>query len=128
MTVKDHIIAGLNEMKQSCEINEYVHELLLTRLDSMTAIISGYVSLAEAVNAELYNLDMEPSYTAYGEVMTPVSREEALKLFDSDTPIYLIYPDDTEGLCEDRREIESGDFCFAVEHNEPQSLLQGQTM
>ncbi|NLO86915.1 MAG: hypothetical protein GX096_16025 [Clostridiales bacterium] len=128
MTVKDHIIAGLNEMKQSGEINEYVHELLLTRVDSMTAIISGCGSIAEAINAELYGLDMEPSYTAYGEVMTPVSREEALKLFDSDTPIYLIYPDNTEGLCEDRGEIENGDFHFAAEHNEPQSLLQSQIM
>lgn len=124
MTVKDQITAGLVEMKQAGEINEYVHELLLTRIDSITAIISDCGSLGEAVKSELYGLDMDPGYTAYGEVMTPVSREEALRLYDVGTPIYRIYPDDNEGLCEDRADIESGDSHYAVEHDQPQSLVQ----
>lgn len=63
---------------------------------------------------------MDDSYSAYWSVMFPLSRQEALTLFDTgQIDIYLIYSDDTEAVCMTRDEIfthENG--CFGVEHNE----------
>ena len=121
MRVKDHIREGLDELRAAGRINKYVHALLLTRTNSLIAGDCG--DFYQTVRNELLGLGMHPDYTAYGEVMTPLSFEKALARFDQNEAVYFIFEDDTELLCECRSDIEADGF-FAAEHDMPQSLVQ----
>lgn len=123
MAVTDRITEKLNELVSSGEMYEYVHELLLTKQYSISKLYDDCKDMDEAIRQELSSLNMEPNYKGYGEFMIPISRKEALSDFDKDFPVFLIYPNDAEGLCDDRKEIESGDFYFANEIQTPQRLV-----
>jgi hypothetical protein len=47
-----------------------------------------------------------------------MTMEKTLELYDSDHPIYLLYPDDTESMAIDRSEIEAFDGIFGIERGE----------
>lgn len=48
--------------------------------------------------------------------MTPIdTKDEALKAFDKGEAVYLLYPDNTEGLAESRSDIENFDGYFGTE-------------
>lgn len=114
--VKEMILAGLTEMKDSGKINEPVYALLLTRLDSMTATISDCGSVEETVKCELYGLGLEPGYPYYGDTMVALTREEALTVFEQQSaPVFAVCGDGTEFELERREDIARGDYCFAIE-------------
>ena len=51
--------------------------------------------------------------------MTPIdTKDEALKAFDKGEAVYLLYPDNTEGLAENRSDIENFDGYFGIEKEE----------
>lgn len=52
------------------------------------------------------------------EDILPLTKVAALELFDSDHTIYLLYPDNTEGMALDREEIASHDGIFGIERDE----------
>ena len=52
-------------------------------------------------------------YTA--DEMLPLSQARALKLFDKDNTVYLLYPDNTEAMAFDRDEISQHDGFFGIE-------------
>lgn len=113
---KDYIKERLVELERSGEINAHIHALLLSRLDSMAATISDHDSVDDAVKCELYGLGIEPGYPSYGEVMVPLTREEALQVFDEGRgSIYAVCPDGTEFELDSREQIAKGDYCFAIE-------------
>lgn len=123
MTVQNRIVEHLQKMRLADELNPYVHELLLARLDSLATHYDRHGSMEEAIRQEYSHFNMEPGYNGYGQYMIPLSQQEALDQFDHEGGIYLIYPNDAEGLCDDRAEIVSGQYHYAFEVNEPQSLL-----
>lgn len=50
--------------------------------------------------------------------MTPVdTKEEALKAFDRGEAVYLLYPDNTEGMAVERSEIENFEGYYGIEKN-----------
>lgn len=56
--------------------------------------------------------------------MTPIdSKEAALKAFDKGDVVYLLYPDNTEGMAESRDEIENFSGYFGIE-KEPKTALE----
>lgn len=58
--------------------------------------------------------------------MTPIdTKDEALKAFDRGEAVYLLYPDNTEGLAESRAEIENFDGYFGTE-KKPSDLVMEQ--
>lgn len=55
--------------------------------------------------------------------MTPIdTKDEALKAFDKGEAVYLLYPDNTEGLAENRSDIENFDGYFGME-KEPSDFV-----
>ena len=51
--------------------------------------------------------------------MTPIdTKEAALAAFDKGEVVYLLYPDNTEGLAENRSDIENFDGYFGIEKEE----------
>lgn len=58
MTVKDHILEGLAELRDSGRLSAENYNLLSGRADSMVAIISDCGSVAEAAQVELYGCDI----------------------------------------------------------------------
>lgn len=58
--------------------------------------------------------------------MTPIdTKDEALKAFDKGEAVYLLYPDNTEGLAENRSDIENFDGYFGME-KEPRDFVMEQ--
>ena len=58
--------------------------------------------------------------------MTPIdTKEAALAAFDKGEAVYLLYPDNTEGLAEDRSDIENFDGYFGME-KEPSDFVMEQ--
>ena len=58
--------------------------------------------------------------------MTPIdTKDEALKAFDKGEAVYLLYPDNTEGLAENRSDIENFDGYFGTE-KEPNDFVMEQ--
>ncbi len=58
--------------------------------------------------------------------MNPIdTKDEALKAFDKGEAVYLLYPDNTEGLAESRSEIENFDGYFGTE-KKPNDLVMEQ--
>ncbi len=56
--------------------------------------------------------------------MTPIdSKEAALEAFDKGEAVYLLYPDNTEGMAESRDEIENFSGYFGIE-KEPKTALE----
>ena len=56
--------------------------------------------------------------------MTPIdSKESALEAFDKGEAVYLLYPDNTEGMAESRDEIENFSGYFGIE-KEPKTALE----
>lgn len=56
--------------------------------------------------------------------MTPIdSKEAALEAFDKGEAVYLLYPDNTEGMAESREEIENFSGYFGIE-KEPKTALE----
>lgn len=56
--------------------------------------------------------------------MTPIdTKEEALKAFDKGEAVYLLYPDNTEGMAETRSDIENFNGFFGIE-KEPEKAKQ----
>lgn len=54
---------------------------------------------------------------AYGyidENMQPLSKDQALELYERDVPVYMLYPDNTEAMAFDAEEIRSFDGFFGV--------------
>ena len=94
----------------------------LAPLDS----IEGEI-IAPEVTAEITEIDLSlPDPTTsisemklYGyaseDVMLPLSNGRAVELFDADHCIYLLYPDDTEGMAFDREEIQNHDGLCGIE-------------
>lgn len=58
--------------------------------------------------------------------MTPIdTKDEALKAFDKGEAVYLLYPDNTEGLAENRSDIKNFDGYFGME-KEPNDFVMEQ--
>lgn len=58
--------------------------------------------------------------------MTPIdTKDEALKAFDKGEAVYLLYPDNTEGLAENRSDIENFDGYFGTK-KEPSDFVMEQ--
>lgn len=123
MTVKNRIAAHLQQLRTAEEINPYVHELLLARLDSLTEHYNKHGSIEDAIRQEYERFNMEHGYSDYGSCLVPITQEEALEQYDNNCGVLLVYPDNTEGYCQDRNDIESGNFYYANEVQEPVSLL-----
>lgn len=59
--------------------------------------------------------------------MTPIdTKDEALKAFDKGEAVYLLYPDNTEGLAENRSDIENFDGYFGIEKDTDLSEIREQ--
>lgn len=59
--------------------------------------------------------------------MTPIdTKDEALKAFDKGEAVYLLYPDNTEGLAESRSDIENFDGYFGIEKEEKLNEIREQ--
>ena len=54
------------------------------------------------------------------------TKDEALKAFDKGEAVYLLYPDNTEGLAESRSEIENFDGYFGIEKEEKLNEIREQ--
>ncbi len=60
--------------------------------------------------------------------MTPIdTKEEALKAFDRGEVVYLLYPDNTEGMAESRSEIENFDGYFGIEKEPSRDAAREQS-
>lgn len=72
----------------------------------------------EEIKLEMENL-MREQLASYGydfANMIPItSKETALKAFDSGEAVYLLYPDNTEGMAESKEEIENFNGYFGIE-------------
>ncbi|MGL6200429.1 MAG: YodL domain-containing protein [Lachnospiraceae bacterium] len=68
------------------------------------------------------------SYGYRYEAMLLLTVERALELYDSDHSIYLLYPDNTEGMAFDREEIEQHDGIFGIEADEWNASLEYKAM
>lgn len=68
------------------------------------------------------------SYGYDFSAMTPIdTKAEALKAFDKGEAVYLLYPDNTEGMAEVREDIENFDGYFGIEKDgEPVRELDGE--
>lgn len=59
--------------------------------------------------------------------MIPIdTKEEALKAFDKGKAVYLLYPDNTEGMAESRSEIERFDGYFGIEKEPSRDVSREQ--
>ncbi len=59
--------------------------------------------------------------------MTPIdTKEAALSAFDKGEAVYLLYPDNTEGLAENRSDIENFDGYFGIEKEEKLNEIREQ--
>lgn len=59
--------------------------------------------------------------------MTPIdTKDEALKAFDKGEAVYLLYPDNTEGLAKNRSDIENFDGYFGIEKDTDLSEIREQ--
>lgn len=59
--------------------------------------------------------------------MTPIdTKEAALSAFDKGEAVYLLYPDNTEGLAENRADIENFDGYFGIEKEENLNEIREQ--
>lgn len=122
MTVKNRIAEHLQKIRTAEELNPYVHELLLARLDSLAEHYQEHGSIEEAIRQEYEHFHMEWGYSEYGTCLVPITQAEALEQYDNNCGVLLVYPDNTEGYCQNREDIVSGDFCYANEVQEPVSL------
>ncbi|MBQ3256769.1 MAG: carbohydrate ABC transporter permease [Oscillospiraceae bacterium] len=60
--------------------------------------------------------------------MTPIdTKEEALAAYDRGEAVYLLYPDNTEGMAESRSEIENFDGYFGIEKEPSRDVAREQS-
>lgn len=85
---------------------------------ALKEIQSAAKQIWEEIKLELEKL-MREQLASYGynfANMTPItSKEAALEAFDSGEAVYLLYPDNTEGMAESREEIENFNGYFGIE-------------
>lgn len=134
---KDLIIAEIERGKGEW-LNDYTAAALLGVISRINAELTKAASENPNMTREeqrtkltrifcdvLNSRHMEKNYDGYGEYVIPLSREKALKLYDGGWPVYLIYPDSTESLAEERTEIENGSY-FGMETDIYEDMIQHQ--
>ena len=117
----------MSELKTSLDIIRKESNSLITAIDDHFNIICKERGIdLTTKEQEDDNIMPDPAiglsemnlygYTAAG--MLPLATDRAIKLFNQDITVYLLYPDNTESMVYDSSEINNYDGIFGVERDE----------
>lgn len=71
------------------------------------------------------SVDAMNAYGYTDENMQPLSKEQALELYERDVPVYMLYTDNTESMAFDAEEIRSHDGFFGVSREDWEAAKMG---
>ena len=125
----------LNNIQKAELITEHgINEGLVydaTEIDAIKAFAADHEDFEETVKLiadteAIINQRMNYGYDF--SYMTPLgSKEAALDAFDRGEAVYLLYPDNSEGMALERYEIETFDGFFGIEKEENQNRAKADT-
>lgn len=100
-------------------VSEIGQSVFFTPEEALKALNQWKYHKCETVYRDSLHPLSDGDMSGYGylchDIMTAYGKEAALTLFDEGVPIYLLFPDNTEVLAEEREMIESHPGIFGVE-------------